>query len=70
MGEGSRLVGHTLGELKVGQAHGVLIVAIRRADGSMVPTPRASQVISARDILIAIGSPIGVRAFGCSVLPE
>jgi voltage-gated potassium channel len=60
----SPLAGRTLGELQVGQAHGVLIVAIRHADGSMVPTPGAAQRVQVGDILIAIGNPKAVRSFG------
>ncbi len=66
---GSPLAGRTLGELRVGEAHGVLIVAVRRADGSMVPTPRASEAVHVGDILIAIGNPAKVREFGARVRP-
>ena len=60
----SPLVGGTLGNMHVGERHGVLVVAIRRADGTLVPTPHASALIQALDVLIVIGAPKGVRSFG------
>lgn len=64
IGPGSTWVGQTLGGLNVGEAYGVLIVAIRRADGTMTPTPRAGETIRTGDVLIAIGAPDAVRTFG------
>lgn len=60
----SPLVGGTLGSLQVGERHGVLVVAIRRADGTLIPTPHATALIQALDVLIVIGAPKGVRSFG------
>lgn len=61
---GSKVAGQSLGELKLGERYGVLIVAIRRADGRMVPTPSASEALRVGDVLIAIGAPEKVRSLG------
>lgn len=60
-------VGRTLADLAVGRDFHVLIVGIRRGDGHLVPTPRADETIHAGDVLIAIGHPDAVRAFGTVV---
>jgi voltage-gated potassium channel len=69
---GSKVAGQTLGELKLGERYGVLIVAIRRADGRMVPTPSASEALRVGDVLIAIGAPEKVRSLGArlEVIPR
>ena len=54
--EGSAMAGRTLGQLGLAD-QGVLVVAIRRTDGTLVPTPRASAEIHAGDVLIALGAP-------------
>lgn len=64
---GSRAAGATLGALRLGEYHNVLIVAIRRPDGAMVATPHADERIAAGDVLIAIGAPGPVRAFRAMV---
>jgi len=64
MSPGSPLAGRSLGDLRLGEQLGVLIVAIRRASGQMVPTPSAGEVLAAGDVLIAIGAPAKVRALG------
>lgn len=60
----SPLVGKTLADLRVGERWRVLLVAIRRKDGRMIPTPQASDLLQAGDIVIAIGGPDPVRRFG------
>lgn len=60
---GSPAAGSTIGALRLGDEHGVLIVALRRPDGAMVATPTAHERIAAGDVLIAIGAPAPVRAF-------
>ncbi|MDP2305720.1 MAG: potassium channel protein [Pseudomonadota bacterium] len=60
----SPVVGGSLGSLRLGEQHGVLVVAIRRADGRMIATPHATEVLATGDILIAIGAPARVRELG------
>ncbi len=55
-------VGDALSSLNVGEAHGVLVVAIRHADGTMQATPRATERIRAGDVLILIGPTEAVQA--------
>ena len=64
MPPGSALAGRSLGDLRLGEQLGVLIVAIRRSSGAMIPTPSANEVLAAGDVLIAIGAPAKVRALG------
>lgn len=58
--EGSPHVGRTLRDLSLGERFGVLIVAIRRADGRLIATPRAAETIEPDDVLIAFGPPDGI----------
>lgn len=60
----SRFADRTLSELDMGDKLGVLVVAIRRADGTMLAAPRATERIREGDVLIAIGSPEAVRKLG------
>lgn len=60
----SAMVGTTLKRQRIGERFGVLVVAIRRPDGTMVPTPDAAAEIGAGDVLIVIGSPEKVLRFG------
>jgi voltage-gated potassium channel len=64
---GSSLVGSTLRSQRIGERFGVLVVAIRRVDGTMVATPSANVVLDARDVVIVIGAPKGVVDFGASL---
>lgn len=55
--EGSLFADRTLGELQVGSSHGLLVVGVRRPDGTMVATPGASQRLEQGDVVIVIGKP-------------
>jgi voltage-gated potassium channel len=57
----SPLCGRTLAQLGVGSQHGVLIVAVRRSSGEMIPTPGATCTLESGDFLIAVGRPERVR---------
>lgn len=59
--------GCSLKELGMRQQHGVLVVALRRANGEMVVTPDASTRIGIGDFLICIGAPDRVRALAKAV---
>jgi voltage-gated potassium channel len=65
----SPLDGRSLAELMIGQKHGVLVIAIRRPDGTLVPTPPADTRVAEGDVLIVIGAPERVRAFGKRLVP-
>lgn len=54
--EGSPLVGKTLGSADIRQSTGVLILALKRADGTMSFNPTPDAVIQSGDCLIAIGA--------------
>lgn len=58
--DGSRMVGRTLGNLRIGQTTGALVVAIRRNDGQIEPAPKAEAILASGDTLIVIGSPESV----------
>ena len=62
--------GHTLMDLNVSSTHGVLVVAVRRAQGQMEVTPSASTRIDAGDVLIVIGVPARVRAFARTLVTK
>lgn len=61
--------GATVASLAVGSQHGVLIVAIRRADGSLVTTPGAEVPIASGDVLIVIGEHAKVHQLAQLVGP-
>lgn len=63
LGIGAPIVGFTLGELRIAERYGVLVIAVRHSDGRMVPTPGAKQALQVRDVMIVVGSPAQVRAF-------
>jgi voltage-gated potassium channel len=52
---GSKLVGTTLKESQLRQEFGIIIVAIKKAEGSMVFNPPSDAQIEAGDILIILG---------------
>jgi len=63
IGDRTPLVGRTLAEAHFSE-DGVLIVAIRRTDGVLLPAPRADAMIHGGDVLIALGDPASVRRLG------
>jgi voltage-gated potassium channel len=48
--------GHSIGELRVQDRTGALVIALRKADGSFDPTPGADAVLEAGDVLIGVGT--------------
>ncbi len=60
---GSHFSGKSLSQLRIGAAHGLLVVAIHKWDGSLTPTPGASEVVEPGDVLIVIGKPDQVASF-------
>ena len=58
VGEGSNLVGHPLGELRVQERTGALLLAIRRGAGQpFEPHPPEDLVVPPGAVLIALGTP-------------
>ena len=62
--EGSGLVGQTIVDAGIRQTFGVIIVAIRRANGTMEFNPSPDAVIQAEDELVVLGRPQSVKALG------
>lgn len=60
--ETSPVAHKTIGDMRLGDEHHVLIVAIRRADGAMIATPSSKEILNPSDVLIAIGAPKNVQA--------
>jgi voltage-gated potassium channel len=52
----SPLAGSTLGLAEIHSRTGALVLAIRRADGSFLTNPSASEAIKAGDVLISVGT--------------
>jgi voltage-gated potassium channel len=55
--EGSELASRSLKEIQVHRNFGVIILAIRRADGRMIFNPPAEAEIMAGDYLVVMGEP-------------
>lgn len=58
----TRSAGKPLGSLALGREQGVLVAAIRRANGAMVPVPLDDELLGEGDVLIVLGRPDAVRA--------
>ena len=54
-------VGQTLGEAQLRMKSGSLILAIRRADGSLIVGPNANTVLCCGDLVIAMGTADELR---------
>jgi voltage-gated potassium channel len=57
----SAFAGKTLAEVQIRRDMGVIILAIRKADGQMFFNPPADATITSGDHLIAMGEPQGLR---------
>jgi voltage-gated potassium channel len=62
--ERSGLVGQSIVDAGIRQKFGVIIVAIRRADGTMEFNPAPDAVLRAGDELVVVGRPQSVKALG------
>ena len=62
--ERSDLVGQTIVEAGIRQRFGLIVVAIRRADGTMEFNPSPESVIRAGDELVVLGRPQSVKELG------
>lgn len=61
VGEGSDFVSQSLRDMQLTRELGVIVLAIRRADGQMLFNPPADAVIAAGDYLIVMGKADGLR---------
>ena len=52
----SVIAGRTIGELKIGERTGAIVLAFRTADGTFDTTPSANDTLQAGDTLIVLGS--------------
>jgi len=59
---GSALVGKSIVDAGIRQRFGVIVVAIKRADGTMQFNPPPEAVIQAQDELVVLGGPQSVKA--------
>lgn len=62
--EGSGLVGQTILDAGIRQKYGVIVVAIRRTDGTMDFNPPHDATIRAGDEMVVLGRPESVKALG------
>jgi voltage-gated potassium channel len=56
IGADSPFIGCALRDTGIRSEHGVIVIAIRRADGAMILNPFADTIIEERDALVALGS--------------
>ena len=56
IGEESPFIGLALKDTGIRSEHGVIVIAIRRADGAMIFNPFADTIIEVKDALVALGS--------------
>jgi voltage-gated potassium channel len=60
--ETSRAVSRTIHELQLGREIGVIVMAIRKSDGTMLFNPPADTPVGAGDYLIVMGQQQNLRA--------
>jgi voltage-gated potassium channel len=60
--DGSALVGRTILEAGIRQKFGVIVIAIKRADGAMEFNPPSEAMVRAGDELVVLGQPQSVKA--------
>jgi voltage-gated potassium channel len=56
IGADSPFIGNALKDTGIRSEHGVIVIAIRRANGEMIFNPFADTIIEERDALVALGS--------------
>jgi voltage-gated potassium channel len=58
----SRMIAKTIREMQIGSEYGVIVMAIRHSDGTMVFNPAADAPLRGGDFLIVMGRQEGLRA--------
>jgi hypothetical protein len=66
---GGTLAGHTLGSARLQEAYGVVVLAVRKADGWTI-APRGKTSLEDGDELFAVGTRDELDEFGGSTAPE
>jgi voltage-gated potassium channel len=61
VGAGSELVSKSLKDMQLRRDLGVIVLAIRKADGAMQFNPPADAIVSAGDFLIVMGETASLR---------
>jgi len=61
--EGAPIIGKNLIDSNIRSAYNLIIVAIKKADGSMIYNPAPSEILHQGDILIAIGPKANLNQF-------
>ncbi|MEM8925730.1 MAG: potassium channel protein [Actinomycetota bacterium] len=69
VGRSSSFVGLTLGELDLREAHGYVVIAVRRADGSTVLHPQSDVVLDMGDTLVLLGYDDSMNEADSSAYP-
>lgn len=64
MPEDSAIADHTIGELRIGERTGAIVLAFRTSDGRFDTTPAAEDRLHAGDILIVLGSGEQIERLG------
>ena len=55
--KGSKLVNVTLAQAQIPQKIGLIVIAIRKSDGSFIYNPKSTTLIECGDVLIVLGKP-------------
>jgi len=55
--KGAKLVDRTLAQLQIPQKIGLIVIAIRKKDGSFIYNPKSTTLIECNDVLIVLGKP-------------
>ena len=61
--DGNALIGKTVGEAEAHRTHGLLVLAVKRADSEMVFNPSSEFVFGVGDTLIVVGEPDDIDRF-------
>lgn len=62
IGNNSPFIGRALKDTGIRSAHGVIVISISRADGTMIFNPIADTIIEERDALVVLGSHSSLEA--------
>jgi voltage-gated potassium channel len=60
--QSSQMASKTIGEMQIGRQLGVIVMAIRKADGNMIFNPQADTAIAGGDYLIVMGRQQNLRS--------
>jgi voltage-gated potassium channel len=69
VGAGSPLSGSSLGKSAICTRHDIVVLALKRANGSMLFNPSPTTVVETRDVLVVVGAPANLEAVEGAVNP-